>query len=74
MSHGLDWHPKKNAVAVTWFTGGVSVIDVTEPLQPSEAAYFMAEDSAAYSALWYAGYLWTNDHMRGVDAFKIKGY
>ena len=73
MSHGLDWHPKKNMVAVTWFTAGVSVIDATDPLQPSEYAYFDSDDSAAYSTLWHGGYMWTNDHMRGVDAFKIKG-
>ncbi|MDQ4065265.1 MAG: hypothetical protein M3161_04395, partial [Actinomycetota bacterium] len=29
LSHGLDWHPNTNNLAVTWFTGGVSVIDVT---------------------------------------------
>lgn len=74
LSHGLDWHPKRDAVGVTWFTGGLSVIDVADPLTPVEAAYFMAEDSAAYSTLWYEGYLWTNDHMRGADAFKIKGF
>lgn len=74
MSHGLDFHPKKDAVAVTWFTGGVSVIDLTDPTMPTEAAYFQAEDSATYSTLWHAGYLWTNDHMRGVDAFTIKGF
>jgi hypothetical protein len=74
LSHGLDFHPKKDAVAVTWFTGGVSVIDLTDPTMPAEDAYFQAEDSATYSTLWHAGYLWTNDHMRGVDSFKIKGY
>lgn len=74
LSHGLDFHPTKDAVAVTWFTGGVSVIDVTDPTMPTEAAYFQAEDSAAYSTLWHGGYLWTNDHMRGVDAFTIKGF
>ena len=74
MSHGLDFHPKKDAVAVTWFTGGVSVIDLADPTMPTETAYFQAEDSATYSTLWHAGYLWTNDHMRGVDAFTIKGY
>ncbi|HWC14172.1 MAG TPA: hypothetical protein VG929_06210 [Actinomycetota bacterium] len=74
MSHGLDFHPKKDAVAVTWFTGGISVIDLADPHQPKEDAYFMAEDSAAYSVLWHDGLLWSNDHMRGADAFKIKGY
>ena len=74
MSHGLDWHPTTNNLAVTWYTGGVSVLDVNDPLQPTEAAHFQAEDSSTYSALWHAGYLFTNDHMgRGVDVFKISG-
>ena len=74
MSHGLDFHPTKDAVAVTWFTGGVSVLDLTDPTSPVEDAYWQAEDSMTYSTLWHADHLWTNDHMRGVDAFKIKGY
>ena len=74
MSHGLDWHPKKNSVAVTWFTAGISVIDLTDPLLPTEAAYFDADDSGSYSALWHGGYLFSNDHIRGVDVLKIKGY
>ena len=74
LSHGLDFHPNKDAVAVTWFTGGVSVIDLTDPTAPAEVAHFQAEDSATYSTLWHAGYLWTNDHIRGVDALKIKGF
>lgn len=74
LSHGLDFHPTKDAVAVTWFTGGVSVIDLTDPSAPKEDAFFQAENSATYSTLWHGGYLWTNDHMRGVDSFKIKGY
>ena len=74
MSHGLDWHPNGKAAAVTWFTGGVSVIDMTDPMAPTEAAYFQASNSATYSTLWYDGYLWTNDHLRGTDSLKIKGF
>jgi hypothetical protein len=74
MSHGLDWHPKNDVVAVTWFTAGISVLDLSDPLQPTEVAYMYAEDSAAYSTLWHEGYLWVNDHMRGTDVLKIKGF
>lgn len=74
LSHGLDWHPKTNNIAVTWFTGGWSVIDVNDPIQPTEVAYFHApESSAAYSALWHQGNLYVNDMHRGVEGFKIKG-
>ena len=73
LSHGLDWHPTKNMLAVTWFTGGFSVIDANDQAAPGEYAWFQASDSAAYSALWHDGYLATNDHKRGLDLFKIKG-
>lgn len=75
LSHGLDWHPKKNDIAVTWFTGGVSVLHMEGPsVLPEEVAYFRADDSATYSALWHEeGYLFTNDSARGADVFKIKG-
>ena len=73
LSHGLDWHPNTDNVAVTWFTGGVSVLDLNDPLQPKEVAWFQAEDSTTYSTLWHDGNLYTNDMLRGVDAFKISG-
>lgn len=73
LSHGLDWMPKTHNLAVTWFTGGVSVLNLDNPLMPKEVAHFQAEDSATYSALWHDGRLYTNDMRRGMDAFTIKG-
>ena len=73
LSHGLDWSKKGNNLAVTWFTGGVSVLDLSDPMNPTEAAWWVAEDSQTYSALWHNGYLFTNDSARGVDAISIKG-
>ncbi|MDP9066880.1 MAG: hypothetical protein M3N53_00850 [Actinomycetota bacterium] len=73
LSHGLDWMPGTHNLAVTWFTGGFSVLDLSNAVTPKEAAYFQAEDSATYSALWHNGNLYTNDMFRGLDAFKITG-
>jgi WD40 repeat protein len=74
LSHGLDWMPGTHNLAVTWFTGGWSVITVDgQSPTPTEVAYFMAPDSATYSALWHDGKLYTNDMHRGLDAFTIKG-
>jgi hypothetical protein len=73
LSHGLDWQPGTHNVAVTWFTGGWSVINA-DGTTPTEVAHYQAEDSQTYSTLWHNGYLFTNDHMRGVDAMKIKGF
>ena len=73
LSHGLDWMPNSRNLAVTWFTGGWSVLNVDDPLNPAEVAHFQAEDSAAYSAYWHDGRLYTNDSRRGMDVFKISG-
>lgn len=72
LSHGLHWRWNSQQLAVTWFTGGVSVLDLTKPTEPKEVAYFMAEDSATYSAMWRKGYLYTNDMNRGLDALSVK--
>ncbi len=73
LSHGLDWHPNSNHLAVTWFTGGTSVLDVSNALQPSEFAYFQPEGGLAYSTLWHDDRLYINDTARGVDVLEIKG-
>lgn len=73
LSHGLDWQPGTRNLAVTWFTGGVSVLDLRDPLSPQEFAFHQFEDSATYSALWHKGLLYTNDTRWGVQAYQIKG-
>ena len=39
LSHGLDWAPGTHKAAVTWFTGGVAVVDVDKL---EEVAYYQA--------------------------------
>lgn len=73
LAHGVDWHPKTNNLAVTWFTAGMSVLDLNDPMNPKEVAYFDSDDTLSYSALWHDGLLWTNDMARGAEAFSIKG-
>jgi hypothetical protein len=73
LSHGLDWMPNSRNLAVTWFTGGWSVLNLDDPLSPQEVAHFQSEDSATYSAYWHDGRLYTNDSRRGMDVFQISG-
>jgi hypothetical protein len=73
LSHGLDWQPGTHNLGVTWFTGGWSVINVDDPVVPTEVAYGQFEESYTYSVLWHRGLFFTNDTGRGLDAFKIKG-
>ncbi len=73
LSHGLHWKRGSKNLAVTWFTGGVSVLNLDDPTAPEEVAYYMAPTSATYSALWHRGVLYTNDTYRGLESFRIGG-
>jgi hypothetical protein len=74
LSHGLDWQPGTRNLGVTWFTGGWSVLDVRDPLQPKEVAWGQSEGASTYSVLWGKNdNLYTNDFANGFDAFKISG-
>lgn len=74
LSHGLDWQPGTRNLGVTWFTGGWSVLDVSDPLQPAEVAWGQSENASTYSVLWGEnGDLYTNDFSNGFDAFKVSG-
>ena len=74
LSHGLDWQPGTRNLGVTWFTGGWSVIDVSNPTSLVEVAWGMSENASTYSILWGEnGQLYTNDFSHGFDAFKISG-
>ena len=74
LSHGLDWQPGTRNLGVTWFTGGWSVLDVRDPLNPTEVAWGQSENASTYSILWGKnGDLYTNDFTNGFDAFKVSG-
>ncbi len=75
LSHGLDWQPGTRNLGVTWFTGGWSVLDLSNPILPVEVAWGQSENAATYSILWAekGDMLFTNDATNGFDAFKITG-
>ena len=75
LSHGLDWQPGSRNLGVTWFTGGWSVLDVRDPLAPTEIAWGQSENASTYSVLWAekGDTVYTNDFTNGFDAFKISG-
>jgi len=75
LSHGLDWQPGTRNLGVTWFTGGWSVLDVSNPMSPTEVAWGKSENASTYSILWAekGDTVYTNDFSHGFDAFNISG-
>jgi hypothetical protein len=72
-AHNLNFVGKTRQAVISWYTGGTSVVDFTDPLMPKEVAYFMPDDGNSWSSYFYDGYIYTNDLGRGIDVLKVKG-
>ena len=46
---GSDW------MVAAWYRGGVDVIDVNDPTNPTEVAFYDRQDGDNWSAYWYEG-------------------
>ena len=64
-------------LTAAWYSGGTSVVDLTNPTAPHEIAYYDAVSGRGaadtWSTYWYNGAMYANDMTRGVDAFNLLG-
>jgi len=71
--------PGRDIEVQAWYQGGVSVMDFTDPAQPTEIAYFdrgpidptMLVLGGEWSAYWYNGYIYGSEIARGLDVFEL---
>jgi hypothetical protein len=63
----------------SWYQGGVSVFDWTDPKHPHEIAYFdrgpvdstRMASAGTWSAYWYNGHIVSSEILRGLDIFEL---
>jgi hypothetical protein len=72
-AHNLNFIPGTKNAVISWYSGGTSVIDLTNPLLPVEIAYFQPDDANTWSSYWYDGRIYANDLVRGLDVIEVKG-
>ena len=72
-AHNLNFVGKTRQAVISWYTGGTSVVDFSNPTLPTEVAYFTPDDSDVWSAYYFDGLIWVNDLQRGIDVLKVKG-
>ena len=77
-AHIFGFIPGTRTMVASWYTGGMNVIDWSNPLAPREVAYWFddggtRETTANYwSAYWHDGLVYANDRGRGaLDVFEI---
>ncbi|HJR44157.1 MAG TPA: hypothetical protein VJ927_00985 [Actinomycetota bacterium] len=74
-AHLFNFVPGTYTLVASWYSGGMNVIDFSDPTQPQEIAHYMGTDEITnyWSAYWYDGRIWANDRTRGLDVFTVKG-
>ncbi len=69
-----------NLIYVTWFSGGLRIMDIGDPANPKERGYFIPRPAEGANAPWTndvckddRGLLFVTDKKRGLDVVEFKG-
>jgi hypothetical protein len=70
--------PKKYLLAVSYYMGGIAVVDFSDPSDPTEVAHYVVNDQVSqdtWASYWYNGRIYTNDYLSelGVGVYEFKG-
>lgn len=71
--HNYEFIPGTHTLVAGWYAGGMNVIDMSDPANPKEVAYYMEDETSVWGAYWIEGRIWTSDDDRGVDVFEVEG-
>jgi hypothetical protein len=72
--------PGRNILVQSWYQGGISVIDFTDPTHPFEIAFFdrgpigvggRRAGGGQWSSYYYNGYIFGSEMARGIDVLKL---
>jgi hypothetical protein len=81
-THLYNILPTKNGkyiAAASYYMGGISIVDFTDPAAPEELGHYLQQPGGinpdSWAGYWYNGRIYTNDHesQLGVTAFSMKG-
>jgi len=71
-AHNYNWVPDNDDVIVaSWFGGGTTAHDISDLANPELIAHYMPHDGVAWSGHYYAGWVVTNDMVRGVEVLDV---
>lgn len=71
--------PGRDIKVQAWYQGGISIMDFTDPANPTEIGYFdrgpidakMLMMGGSWSAYWYNGRIYSSEIARGLDIFEL---
>src|SRR5258706_4581514 len=71
--------PGRDIMVQSWYQGGISIFDWTDPAHPKEIAFFdrgpvdgtQMGNAATWSAYWYNGHIYSSEIGRGLDVLEL---
>ena len=77
-SHVLKIYPEQRVMTIAWYTAGLWVIDISNPLGYRAVGFadptgIDGRQTEVWSAKMHEGHIYTNDLLRGVDVFSYSG-
>jgi hypothetical protein len=60
-----------STVTYAWYGEGTRFLDVSDPANPTQFAYWRPDDGIVWASYMHEGYVYTADRTRGVDVLKL---
>lgn len=61
---------RDGVLAQAFYAQGTRFLDVRDPTNPRQVAYFRLADSRAWAAYWHGDFIYVIDHTHGIDVLK----
>jgi hypothetical protein len=81
-AHIYNFIPGTAIMVAVWYSGGLNIIDWTDPMAPREIAHYRTDGDSYpdgdvtnyWSGYWHDGRIYANDRVRGFDALRWTAY
>ena len=60
-----------STVAYAWYGEGTRFLDISDPENPTQFAYWRPDDGIVWASYMHKGYVYTADRTRGVDVLRL---
>jgi hypothetical protein len=60
-------------VTYAWYGEGTRFLDISDPANPTQFAYWRPDDGVVWASYLHNGYVYTADRTRGVDVLRLTG-
>lgn len=61
----------RNILAQSFYSQGTRFLDISDPTNPTQIAYFRPGDASSWAPYWHRGLIYVADNTRGVDILRL---